>query len=128
MPSSSTFHLSKSNFVSVNNGARPPASQAGCSGTWPPTSQTGRPSQTSQTSNPAIQHMKISNLAIHSSCSRCLSLDHQRSSSKRPIKCHACLSWGHIASSCPMPDTLVSRHDQDRIKGKAAMELNANLG
>jgi len=34
------------------------------------------------------------------SCSRCLSRHHLRSRCDRPIRCRACMGWGHIAASC----------------------------
>jgi hypothetical protein len=34
-------------------------------------------------------------------CSRCLSDKHLRCACKSPIRCFACMSWGHIAVNCP---------------------------
>lgn len=57
-------------------------------------------------------------------CSRCLSNSHERRNCRAPIKCHACLHWGHVQLDCPVKKQQGSNSRQltGAINGKAPIK------
>lgn len=66
-------------------------------------------------------------------CIRCLSSGHRRVNCKRPIRCNACLGWGHVAASCYGPKEDSQRQDisgerQDISGGNGRAASTSNPG